>query len=220
MSTLTLADIDRDDAITDALDRLHGTTRAGFLRRAALGGAALLAASAAPAEARPGRRDEATLNYALTLEYCAGLVLQRGRATRQPLRQLAEQCARHRRHERAHVVALRGARAGPVGQAPRFDFRGATEDPARFRRPRFASRSCRRRVQGPGSADPDRAYLVPALAIHAVEARHAAWIRLRRHPAAEDESRRASLQTQHARDRRRHSLRGCRPAAGGAAFTG
>ena len=66
---MKLGDIDRDGAIAEALDALHGTTRAAFLRRAALGSAALLAASAAPASAAAGRRDEAILNYALTLEY-------------------------------------------------------------------------------------------------------------------------------------------------------
>ena len=66
---MRLADLDRDDAIAEALDALHGTTRAGFFRGALLGSAGLLAASAAPAAAAIGRRDEAILNYALTLEY-------------------------------------------------------------------------------------------------------------------------------------------------------
>jgi hypothetical protein len=61
--------VDRDDAIAEALDALHGTTRAELFRRAGLGSAALLAASAAPAAAAIGGRDEAILNYALTLEY-------------------------------------------------------------------------------------------------------------------------------------------------------
>ena len=69
MSELTLGDIDRDGAVSEALDALHGSTRAAFLRRAALGSAALLAASAAPARAAVSGRDEAILNYALTLEY-------------------------------------------------------------------------------------------------------------------------------------------------------
>ena len=58
---MRLADIDRDDAIAEALDALHGTTRAGFFRRAALGSAALLSAAAESGSARcpagsPSRR--------------------------------------------------------------------------------------------------------------------------------------------------------------------
>src|SRR5262249_22105950 len=67
MTDLTLADVDRDGALEEALAALHGSTRAGLLRGALLGGAALLAASAAPAEAVAGDSDVAILNYALSL---------------------------------------------------------------------------------------------------------------------------------------------------------
>ena len=36
MSNLTLADLDRDEALGEALDALYGSTRATFLRRAAI----------------------------------------------------------------------------------------------------------------------------------------------------------------------------------------
>jgi hypothetical protein len=176
--TLTLADIDRDDAIAEALDALHGTTRAAFLRRAALGGAALLAASAAPARAAGAVRDEAILNYALTLEYVQdsfyGEVERLGALTGD----LAEQARVVGAHERAHVKAFRAVLGSRAVKRPRFDFRGATEDAERFRRTAVAFEDlavAAYKAQAP--LIERRAYLVPALAIHTVEARHAAWIR-------------------------------------------
>ena len=54
-----------------------------------------------------------------------------------------------------------------------------------------------------------RAYLVPALAIHTVEARHAAWIRrLAGFTPAAGRVRRAALEAEHAGDRRGHEVRG------------
>ena len=47
MSAPTLADIDRDEALTEAIAELCGSTRAGFLRATVIGGAAMLAALAA-----------------------------------------------------------------------------------------------------------------------------------------------------------------------------
>ena len=178
MSTLTLADIDRDDAIGEALAGLHGTTRAAFLRRAALGSAALVAASAAPAEARPDRRDEAILNYALTLEYVQDSFYSEVERLGSLSGKLADQARIVGGHERAHVIALRKVLGSRAVKRPRFHFRGATEDPARFRRTAVAFEDLAvAAYKGQAPLIEDRAYLVPALAIHAVEARHAAWIR-------------------------------------------
>ena len=178
MSALTLADIDRDDAIAEALDGLHGTTRAGFLRRAALGSAALLAASTAPAEARLGSRDEAILNYALTLEYVQDSFYSEVERLGRLSGRLAEQARLVGAHERAHVVALRKVLGGRAVKRPHFDFRGATEDADRFRKTAVAFEDLAvAAYKGQAPLIQNRAYLVPALAIHAVEARHAAWIR-------------------------------------------
>ena len=66
---MRLSDIDRDDAIAEALDALHGSTRAAFFRRAALGARRCSPRPPRPPSAAASRRDEAILNYALTLEY-------------------------------------------------------------------------------------------------------------------------------------------------------
>jgi rubrerythrin len=175
---MRLTDIDRDDAIAEALDALHGTTRAAFLRRAALGSAALLAASATPASAAPGRRDEAILNYALTLEYVQDSFYSEVERLGSLTGGLAEQARVVAAHERAHVVALRKVLGSRAVKRPRFDFRGATEDEERFRKTAVAFEDlavAAYKAQAP--LIERRAYLVPALAIHSVEARHAAWIR-------------------------------------------
>jgi hypothetical protein len=175
---MRLEDIDRDGAISEALDALHGTTRAAFLRRAVLGGAALLAASAAPAQAAVDVRDEAILNYALSLEYVQdsfyGEVERIGALTGD----LAEQARVVAAHERAHVKAFRQVLGSKAIKRPRFDFQGATEDADKFRRTAVAFEDLAvAAYKGQAPLIQSRAYLVPALAIHSVEARHAAWIR-------------------------------------------
>ena len=175
---MKLFELDRDDAIAEALDALHGTTRAGFLRRAALGSAALLAASSEPASAALGKRDEAILNYALTLEYVQDSFYSEVERLGTLSGALETQAKTVAAHERAHVKALREVLGSRAVKRPRFDFRGATEDADRFRKTAVAFEDlavAAYKAQAP--LIQSRAYLVPALAIHSVEARHAAWIR-------------------------------------------
>jgi rubrerythrin len=175
---MRLEDIDRDGAISEALDALHGTTRAAFLRRAALGGAALLAASAAPARADVDVRDTAILNYALSLEYVQDAFYSEVERIGALTGGLAEQARVVGAHERAHVKAFRQVLGSKAIKQPRFDFRGATEDADKFRRTAVAFEDlavAAYKAQAPLIQSRD--YLVPALAIHSVEARHAAWIR-------------------------------------------
>jgi rubrerythrin len=175
---MRLADIDTDGAISEALDALHGTTRAAFLRRAALGSAALLAASAAPARAAAGSRDEAILNYALALEYVQDSFYSEVERIGALTGDLAEQARIVAAHERAHVKAFRQVLGSKAIKRPRFDFRGATEDADRFRKTAVAFEDLAvAAYKGQAPHISKRAYLVPALAIHTVEARHAAWIR-------------------------------------------
>jgi rubrerythrin len=179
MSDLTLREIDRDGAIGDALERLHGTTRAQLLRRALLGSAALLAAAATPsAMAQDGDSDADILNYALTLEYVQDSFYSETERIGALTGDLATQARVVAAHERAHVEALRKTLGSKAVKRPRFDFRGATEDADKFRRTAVAFEDlavAAYKAQAP--LIQSRAYLVPALAIHTVEARHAAWIR-------------------------------------------
>jgi rubrerythrin len=175
---MILSEIDRDDAIAEALDALHGTTRAGFFRRAALGSAALLAASTTPASAAIGKRDEAILNYALTLEYVQDSFYSEVERLGTLSGALEKQAKTVAAHERAHVKAFREVLGSRAVKRPRFDFRGATEDADSFRKTAVAFEDLAvAAYKGQAPLIQSRAYLVPALAIHSVEARHAAWIR-------------------------------------------
>ena len=175
---LTLGELDRDGALEQAIAVLHGETRATFLRRAVVGGAALLGVSAAPAQAAAADRDEAILNYALTLEYVQEAFY--GEADRLGVLTggIAEQARVVGAHERAHVKAFREVLGAAAVKRPRFDFRGATENADAFRRTAVAFEDLAvAAYKGQAPLIQARAYLVPALAIHTVEARHAAWIR-------------------------------------------
>ncbi|MGH3030067.1 MAG: hypothetical protein ACRDNE_04770, partial [Gaiellaceae bacterium] len=69
---LTIEELDRDGALLEAIGAVAGSTRAEFLRRAAIGSGALLAALAAPGAAPAARskaQDTAILNYGLAFEY-------------------------------------------------------------------------------------------------------------------------------------------------------
>jgi rubrerythrin len=175
---MRLADIDRDGAITETLGALHGSTRAEFLRRAALGSAALLAASATPASAAVDDHDQAILNYALALEYVQDSFYSEVERIGALTGALAEQARIVAAHERAHVKAFREVLGSHAIKRPHFDFRGATEDADRFRKTAVAFEDLAvAAYKGQAPLIKKRAYLVPALAIHTVEARHAAWIR-------------------------------------------
>jgi len=81
-------------------------------------------------------------------------------------------------HERAHVRALRDVLGRRAAKAGHYDFRGATEDADRFRRTAVAFEDlavAAYKAQAPKVRDDH--LLASLLAIHSVEARHAAWIR-------------------------------------------
>jgi Ferritin-like domain len=180
MSDLTLTTLDRDGALLEPLAGLHGSTRAEFLSKAALGGATLLAAFAAPPEAKAqsAKRDIAIMNFALSLEYLQDSFYSEVERLGGFSGELGRQARVVGAHERAHVEALRkvlGARAISRG---RYDFRGATEQPEAFTRTAVAFEDLAvAAYKGQAPNISDSGLLVAALGIHTVEARHAAWIR-------------------------------------------
>jgi rubrerythrin len=176
---LRLEAVDRDGALAEALGRLHGPTRAELLRGALVGGGALLAAGATPASAASGSaRDDAILNFALTLEELQAAFyteVERNRVLRGELKQQADTVGAH---ERAHVRAFREVLGSKAIKRPHFDFGGATEGADAFRRTAVAFEDLAvAAYKGQAPHISSREYLASALAIHSVEARHAAWIR-------------------------------------------
>lgn len=176
MTDLTLDDVDGDGALTEALARVQGHSRAELLRRALVGGLAV--ALAAPPSAGARTTDVDILNFALLLEYLQAdfyTEVERIGALTGPL---ARQARVVGAHERAHVKAFKEVLGRRAIKKPRFDFSGATEGAEPFRRTAVAFEDLAvAAYKGQAPRIRSRSYLVPALAIHAVEARHAAWIR-------------------------------------------
>lgn len=191
MRDIDLSELDRDGAIADAIEQVWGDSRADFLRKAALGSGVLLGALAAPAApavaAKSYKADKAILNYALLLEYLQADFYSEA----ERLKTLRGETARQARvvgaHERAHVKALRRVLGRDAVKSPSFNFRGVTEDPGAFRRTAVAFEDLS--VAAYAAQAPrieSKSYLVAALGILSVEARHASWIRriAGRQPAA------------------------------------
>ena len=185
MPLATLEEIDRDGAFLEAFDRLHGTSRADFLRKATFGGAALLALLAAPPLRADAKKSETQiLNFDLTFEYMqASFYTEAERVG--TVRGMAPEQSRWARvfgaHERAHVKILRDVLGKSQVRKPFFNFRGVTEDEDSFAKTVVAMEDLTTallagqipRLQTPG--------LISALfSLLTVEARHAAWVRHRR----------------------------------------
>jgi hypothetical protein len=181
----TLEGVDRDGALLDALDAAVGRTRAEFLRRAAMGSAALLGALAAPATAAgapPGKkRDTAILNYGLAFEY-----LQAGFYTEAEqlgtIREMSQEQALWARtlgaHERAHVRILKKVLGRSAVGKPSFNYRGVTEDPDHFTRTAVAMEDLTvALLLGQAPRISDRGIRAALFSLLTVEARHAAWAR-------------------------------------------
>jgi hypothetical protein len=176
---LTLAAVDRDGALEEAFGRLHAEPRRDFLRRSLLGGAALLGVTLTPtARAGGAATDVAILNFALALEYLQDAFYTETERIGVLRGRLAEQARIVGAHERAHVVALRRALGRQAIGRPRFNFGGATETADAFRRTAVAFEDLGTAAyKGQAPRMSSRGYLAAAVAIHSVEARHAAWIR-------------------------------------------
>lgn len=179
---LTLAQLDADGAIEEALDAAAGSSRAQFLRSAALGSAALLGGLSDTAAASRGpKQDTAILNYALAFEY-----LQAGFYTEAEavgtIRAMDAERERWARtlgaHERAHVRILKDVLGRRAAAKPFFDYRGVTEDPAAFTRTAVAMEDLTVALLGGQAPRVANQGLRSAFfSLLTVEARHAAWAR-------------------------------------------
>ncbi|MBV9049078.1 MAG: ferritin-like domain-containing protein [Solirubrobacterales bacterium] len=176
--TFALADFDSHGAVGAALERLP--TRARFLRGAAGGatvfGALVLRPVVAAAQTSSG--DIAILNFALTLEYLQAAFYSEAERIGKLQGPLAEQASVVGAHERAHVAGFQAALGSSAVKEPSFNFHGVTEQPDSFRATAVAFEDlavAAYKEQLPKIQSPK--YLATAVAIHSVEARHAAWIR-------------------------------------------
>ena len=183
---LTVGDIDRDGALQETAERA-GVTRGDALRRAVLGGGALIGASSLlgglPATAlgsttRASAGDVDILNFALTLEFLEAAfyneAVSKGKLSGEAVK-FARAVARD---ENAHVKFLKGALGSKAVKTPKFDFKGSTGARGTFLKTAMALEDTGvAAYQGQAPLIHQNAVLAPAGAILAVEARHAAWVR-------------------------------------------
>ncbi len=179
---LTLGEIDSDGAIADAVGGVWDGSRADLLRTAAIGSGVLLgalSAAAVPASAAGVTKvDKAILNYALSLEYLQAAFYSEAERLKTLKGETARQARTVGAHERAHVKALKGVLGRDAIKKPSFNFRGVTESPRSFRRTAVAFEDLSvAAYAGQAPRIQSKPYLVAALGILSVEARHASWIR-------------------------------------------
>jgi Ferritin-like domain len=176
---LTLEQLDRDGAIREAVEEVSGDTRAAFLGKAVVGGAALLGALAAPGSAgATAKSDVAILNYALTLEYLQAAFYTEAERLGAIKGKLAPIPPELGAVERAHVEAIKAALGRAAVKRPAFDFHGVTENNSKFLKTAVAFEdlgTAAYKAQAARIKSP--ALLAAAISIHSVEARHAAWMR-------------------------------------------
>lgn len=185
---ITLENLDADGAIQEAayaVDPEGAATRADFFKKAAIGGGSLVAGGVvfaglpALALGAPSKsQDVAILNYALTLEYLETAFYKEARAKAG----LRGETARFARvvfgHEAAHVVALKKVLGSKAVASPTFDFGATTASQKSFQATALAVEDLGvSAYAGQGPRLKQVAVIEAALAIHSVEARHAAWMR-------------------------------------------
>jgi hypothetical protein len=187
---LTLEELDRDEALLEAVAVLHGDTRAQFLRKAALGSGALLTALAAPAAAADRITDLQILNFGLRFERLQATFYSEadsmGTVGKMPApkQRWAEVLGAH---ERAHVRIFKKILGDKAGKRPFFDFHGVTETDEGFTRTAVAMEDLTvALLAGVTPRLHDRRLTAALFGLLTTEARHASWARhiVRTTPAA------------------------------------
>jgi Ferritin-like domain len=182
---LTLEQLDGDGVIQESIAELYGGSRADFLRKAAVGGATLLAAlSQAPPllGARPSKENDVHIfQYALNFEYLQATFYTETERAGTVARMAAPKAVWAETlgaHERAHVKIIKHVLGRAATKKPFFDFHGNTEDEDRFTRTAVAMEDLTTALlTGVIPSLRSKALAAAAFSLLTVEARHAAWAR-------------------------------------------
>ena len=181
MTELTFDALDRDEALTEAIGELFGSTRARFLRTATLGSAAMLSTLMAPSEAAAKVSDLDILIFGLRFERLQatfytqaeelGTIGRMSAAKQEWARTLGA-------HERAHVRIIKQVLGPKVEPRPFFDFGEDNETGAAFTRTAVAMEDLTvALLTGVMPKVRDRRLAAALFGLLTVEARHAAWAR-------------------------------------------
>jgi len=177
----TLASVDRDEVLIEAIDRLHGSTRAGFLRKAALGSAALLTTLAGAPEAEASVTDLDILQFGLRFERLQATFYTQAEqlGTIRTMSAAKQDWARTLgAHERAHVKILKQVLGKKAEPSPFFDFGRDNESDAAFTRTAVAMEDLTvALLTGLTPQVKNRSLVAALFGLLTVEARHAAWAR-------------------------------------------
>ncbi|HEY2480297.1 MAG TPA: ferritin-like domain-containing protein [Solirubrobacterales bacterium] len=191
-----LARFDQDGAIAEthheAVEALEeGDSRRAFLKKAGLGGAAVMGsgallatlapagAAAAAGKGRPpakfGKGDIGILNYALTLEYLEAAFYNEATKNNVAKKPLAMSfLKRTTADENAHVAFLKKALGSKAVAAPKVDFGSAVKSEAAWLKTSMALENTGVKAYGGQALNiANPTYIAAALSIWAVEARHA-----------------------------------------------
>jgi rubrerythrin len=182
---------DTDGAVREAAGNVErAVSRRGLLRNAGFvaGGAAAAAVMPGTAFAKGGFGpvDTSILNFALTLEYLEAAFYKRALENMNLTGELKRFATVVGDHEKQHVVALQKALGSAAVKRPSFNFGSATRSTSTFVATAIALEDTGvEAYQGQAVNLRSDKLLAAALAIHPVEARHAAWIRYiaGQHPA-------------------------------------
>jgi len=181
MNEQTLASLDRDEVLVEAIERLHGSTRAGFLRKAALGSAALLTTLATAPEASANITDLEILQFGLRFERLQATFYTQAEelGTIRKMSSAKQDWARTLgAHERAHVKILKQVLGKKAEASPFFDFGADNESDAAFTRTAVAMEDLTVALLTGVTPQVQNRKLISALfGLLTVEARHAAWAR-------------------------------------------
>ena len=183
---ITLESVDVDGAIREAEADVANDTRAGFFRKAALGGGAMIGGgvllSGFPAIASAGvpslRQDIKILNYAYLLELLESAfyneALKKGALSGEVLATTKIVA----KHESTHVKTLRTVLGKDARTVPKFDFKNTTSDQGRFLDTAVVLEDTGvKAYSGQATRIKQRAIIKAAVSILTVEARHAAQFR-------------------------------------------
>ncbi len=192
MTHINLEAVDTDGAIREAAEAVSGDTRMSFLRKGAMGGAAALSGgailsalvpAAALAKGAPpssfGKGDIGILNYALTLEYLESAFYNAASKNHVANgdRQLNQLLTTIKADEAAHVRALKKALGSKAAKKPKFDFGNAVTDKHTFAATAYVLENTGVHAYiGQAGNISNSAYLLVALSIVTIEARHSGAI--------------------------------------------